>query len=194
MNQSTFDISEIKEKLIYYVLNALRDESDPSDDRLKEIISEIIGMDSSTAPLPLESKRELALSVFNSLRRLDVIEPLMEDPSITEIMVNGTDAIFTERAGVLSRWDKTFTSKEKLVDIVQRIVARCNRVANESNAIVDARLENGARVSVVMAPVALNGPILTIRRFPDHPITMEDLIRWGSVSRLGVSPVCPCGL
>ena len=140
MNQSTFDISEIKEKLIYYVLNALRDESDPSDDRLKEIISEIIGMDSSTAPLPLESKRELAQSVFNSLRRLDVIEPLMEDPSITEIMVNGPDKVFYERGGKLHKTDIKFKDADSLKTVISCFFANRNRPLNEANPISDLRL------------------------------------------------------
>ena len=100
---------------------------------------------------------------------------------MTEIMVNGPDAIFVERAGKLTKWDKTFTSGEKLEDVIQQIVGKCNRVVNESMPIVDARLDNGARVNAVIRPVALNGPILTIRRFPDTPITMEKLIALGSL-------------
>jgi pilus assembly protein CpaF len=91
-------------------------------------------------------------------------------------MVNGPDSVFIERDGRLIRWDKSFTSREKLEDVIQQIAGRCNRVINESRPIVDARLENGARVNAVIAPVALNGPILTIRRFPDRPLTLEDLI------------------
>lgn len=116
------------------------------------------------------------------MRKLDVLQELIEDESVTEIMVNGPDAIFVERAGKLTRWNKTFTSKEKLEDVIQQIVGRCNRVVNESMPIVDARLENGARVNAVVYPVALNGPILTIRRFPDDPITMEKLISLDSIT------------
>ena len=112
----------------------------------------------------------------------DVLQELIEDESVTEIMVNGPDAIFVERAGKLTRWNKVFTSREKLEDVIQQIVGRCNRVVNESSPIVDARLENGARVNAVVYPVALNGPILTIRRFPDDPITMEKLISLGSIT------------
>ena len=119
--------------------------------------------------------------MFHSVRKLDVLQELIEDETVTEIMVNGPDAIFVERAGKLSRWEKTFTSGEKLEDVIQQIVGKCNRVVNESMPIVDARLENGARVNAVVRPVALNGPILTIRRFPDTPITMEKLIALGSL-------------
>ena len=98
-------------------------------------------------------------------------------------MVNGPDAIFIERGGGLFKWEKTFTSREKLEDVIQQIVGKCNRVVNESMPIVDARLENGARVNAVVYPVALNGPILTIRRFPDTPVTMERLISLGSLPK-----------
>ena len=99
-----------------------------------------------------------------------------------EIMVNGTDNIFVEKAGRLFRWDKTFESREALNDVIQQIAAGSNRVVNEASPIVDARLENGSRVNIVMNPIALNGPVITIRRFPDHPIRMEDLIRFGSIT------------
>ena len=98
-------------------------------------------------------------------------------------MVNGPDTIFVERDGRLIRWHKSFTSAEKLEDVIQQIVGKCNRVINESMPIVDARLENGSRVNAVIYPVALNGPILTIRRFPEHPITMEKLIALGSITK-----------
>lgn len=132
--------------------------------------------------LSLKEKLELRQALFYSVRKLDVLQELIEDESVTEIMVNGPNAIFIERAGKLMRWNKSFTSGEKLEDVIQQIVGRCNRVVNESMPIVDARLENGARVNAVIRPVALNGPILTIRRFPDQPITMEKLITIGSLT------------
>jgi pilus assembly protein CpaF len=101
-------------------------------------------------------------------------------------MVNGTEGIFVERGGKLSKWEKCFSSTERLEDIAQQIVGRCNRIVNESVPIVDARLDNGARVNIVMPPVALNGPVITIRRFPDRPIGMEQLVRWNAVSREAV--------
>ena len=131
--------------------------------------------------LSLREKIQLRQELFHSVRKLDVLQELIEDETVTEIMVNGPDAIFVERSGKLSRWEKTFTSGEKLEDVIQQIVGKCNRVVNESMPIVDARLDNGARVNAVIRPVALNGPILTIRRFPDTPITMEKLIALGSL-------------
>ena len=111
-------------------------------------------------------EKQLRQELFYSVRKLDVLQELIEDETVTEIMVNGPDSIFVERKGKLTRWPKSFTDQEKLEDVIQQIVGKCNRIVNESSPIVDARLENGARVNVVVAPVALNGPILTIRRFP----------------------------
>ena len=118
-----------------------------------------------------------------SIRKLDFLQELIDDESVTEIMVNGPDAIFIEKNGRLYRAEERFESGEKLENVIQQIVASCNRVVNEASPIVDARLENGARVHVVLAPVALNGPILTIRRFPERPMRMEDLLRRQSLTQ-----------
>ena len=152
-----------------------------TDEEILEEIDTLILESMRDACLSLKEKVELRQELFHSVRKLDVLQELIEDETVTEIMVNGPDAIFVERAGKLSRWEKTFTSGEKLEDVIQQIVGKCNRVVNESMPIVDARLENGARVNAVVRPVALNGPILTIRRFPDTPITMEKLIALGSL-------------
>ena len=149
---------------------------------LKEIDELILGRLRKSC-IPLREKAELRQELFYSVRKLDVLQELIEDESVTEIMVNGPEAIFIERNGKLEKWEKSFTSQEKLEDVIQQIAGRCNRVINESMPIVDARLENGARVNAVIAPVALNGPILTVRRFPDRPVTMEKLISLGSLPR-----------
>ena len=149
---------------------------------LKEIDGLILGRLRESC-IPLKEKAELRQELFYSVRKLDVLQELIEDESVTEIMVNGPEAIFIERNGKLEKWEKSFTSQEKLEDVIQQIAGRCNRVINESMPIVDARLENGARVNAVIAPVALNGPILTVRRFPDRPVTMEKLISLGSLPR-----------
>lgn len=154
-----------------------------SDEEILDTIDELILDNMREACTSLKEKVELRQELFYSVRKLDVLQELIEDNSVTEIMVNGPDAIFIERGGKLTRWDKSFTSREKLEDVIQQIVGKCNRVVNESMPIVDARLEGGARVNAVIAPVALNGPILTIRRFPDDPITMEKLISLGSLPR-----------
>lgn len=152
-----------------------------TDEEILEEIDTLILERMRDSCLSLKEKVQLRQELFHSVRKLDVLQELIEDETVTEIMVNGPDAIFVERAGRLSRWEKTFTSGEKLEDVIQQIVGKCNRVVNESMPIVDARLENGARVNAVVRPVALNGPILTIRRFPDTPITMEKLIALGSL-------------
>ena len=152
-----------------------------TDEEILEEIDTLILERMRDSCLSLKEKVQLRQEVFHSVRKLDVLQELIEDETVTEIMVNGPDAIFVERAGKLSRWEKTFTSGEKLEDVIQQIVGKCNRVVNESMPIVDARLENGARVNAVVRPIALNGPILTIRRFPDTPITMEKLIALGSL-------------
>lgn len=153
-----------------------------TDGEILDIIDELILSQMRESCTALKEKVQLRQELFYSVRKLDVLQELIEDESVTEIMVNGPEAIFVERAGKLTRWHKSFTSREKLEDVIQQIVGKCNRVVNESMPIVDARLENGARVNAVIYPVALNGPILTIRRFPEHPITMEKLIELGSLS------------
>lgn len=154
-----------------------------SDEEILETIDGLILNKMRESCIALKEKVQLRQELFYSVRKLDVLQELVEDETVTEIMVNGPDTIFIERGGKLVRWPKAFTSKEKLEDVIQQIVGRCNRVVNESMPIVDARLDNGARVNAVIQPVALNGPILTIRRFPDRPITMEKLIDLGSITR-----------
>ena len=130
----------------------------------------------------MQNVRSFFSLLFYEVRRLGILEELIADNSVTEIMVNGTNDIFIEKNGAISKWDRHFESQEKLRSVIQQIVAKSNRVVNEASPIVDARLENGARVNVVMNPVAINGPILTIRRFPDDPITMKDLIGFTSIT------------
>lgn len=154
-----------------------------SDEEILEAIDGLILTNLRDSFTTLKEKVELRQELFYSVRKLDVLQELIEDETVTEIMVNGPDAIFVERKGKLKKWDKCFTSREKLEDVIQQIVGRCNRVVNEAMPIADARLENGARVNAVIQPVALNGPILTIRRFPDTPVTMEKLISLGSLPR-----------
>lgn len=154
-----------------------------SDEEMQELIDGLLIREGKKQPLSLKEKAWLRKELFHAVRKLDVLQELIDNADITEIMINGPEHIFIEQKGRLSRLEQNFESKEKLEDIIQQIVAACNRVVNESSPIVDARLENGARVNVVLSPVALNGPIVTIRRFPDRPIMMEDLIAFGSVPR-----------
>lgn len=151
------------------------------DEQILALIDELI-LQEGKKRISLAEKDRLQKELFYSVRRLDILQELLDDDTITEIMVNGPDHIFLERNGKMERWDGKFSTAEKLEDVIQQIVGRCNRVVNESMPIVDARLSNGDRVNVVVHPVALNGPILTIRRFPDKPIDMERLIRLGTLT------------
>ncbi len=153
-----------------------------SDEEIWELIDEMLVREGRENPLSLPERGRLRRELFHAIRKLDVLQELVDDPQITEIMINGPDKIFIERSGRLTESGLHFESAEKLQNVIQQIVSDCNRVVNEASPIVDARLENGARVNVVLNPVALNGPIVTIRRFPDKPITMEDLVSFGSVT------------
>lgn len=153
-----------------------------SDEEILEMIDEMLTRESKAMPLALKEREQMRRELFHAIRKLDVLQELIDAPEITEIMINGPDHIFIEQAGRLHRSSLRFESREKLQNVIQQIVAECNRVVNEASPIVDARLKNGARVNVVLNPVALNGPIVTIRRFPEYPITMEDLVSFGSVS------------
>ncbi len=164
------------------VLKSLDFSKEISDEELFELIDTELGNFLRNKALPVSAKKSLRMNVYHSIRKLDVLQSLVDDPSITEIMVNGTDKIFIEKEGKICELELHFESRQRLEDVVQQIVASCNRVVNESSPIVDARLENGSRVNVVLAPIALNGPIVTIRRFPDQPITMKKLIELGSIS------------
>ena len=155
---------------------------DMPDEEILALIDELIAQTDPARRMRYADRSHLRTQLFNSVRRLDILQELIDDDSVTEIMVNGTDSIYVERSGRLAKWEKHFTSREKLQDIVQAIVAVSNRVANESVPIVDARLKKGERVNIVMNPVAIEGPVITIRRFPDRPIRMEDLIAWGSIT------------
>ena len=154
----------------------------PDTEVLDMIDEGITGSNVYARTLTVEEKKLLRQELFHAIRRLDVLQDLLEDPTVTEIMVNGPDHLFAERSGELVPCPRTFSSAEKLENVIQVIVGSCNRVVNASSPIVDCRLGNGDRVNVVLPPVAVNGPILTIRRFPERPITMDDLLSWGSIS------------
>lgn len=177
------DYGEIKQELRRRVLEQLNYSREQPDNEVMEIIDEVLLEEQLLRLLPVRESHRLRTELFYSLRRLDILQSLIEDPEVTEIMINGPNSIFVERAGHLQELDIRFESEEKLQDVIQQIVAGCNRIVNEASPIVDARLSGGARVNIVMNPIALNGPIVTIRRFPDNPITLEELIRWESLSR-----------
>lgn len=174
------------EELIRTARQRVRERLDLSRDLTDEEVLELIDQEifslSDESYLLLEEKRKLRRELFNSMRRLDMLQELIEDPEITEIMVNGYRDIFLEKRGRIFRWERSFSSRQKLEDVVQQIVSFSNRSVSKASPIADARLQDGSRVNVVLDPVALNGPVITIRRFPKEPIRMASLVEWESVS------------
>ena len=154
-----------------------------SDEEIMNQIDDLIVSASKSIYLSGYRKLMMKQELFNSVRRLDLLQELVDDKEISEIMVNGAGDIFYERNGYMYRWEKSFDSNEKLEDVIQQIVAGANRQVNEASPIVDARLSDGSRVNVVLKPIALNGPILTIRKFPEKPMDMDGLIREGTITQ-----------
>ncbi|MBR0165059.1 MAG: CpaF family protein [Lachnospiraceae bacterium] len=165
---------------VFHVLDPGRD---TSDEEMYALIDRSMAQNTYVRQMSVAQRRMIRRDVFASIRELDVLQPLLDDPEVTEIMVNGPEHIFVEREGRLMKHEAAFSSAQKLEDVIQQIVAGCNRVVNESSPIVDARLADGSRVNIVLRTIALNGPVITIRRFPKERITMEHLIRFGSVTK-----------
>lgn len=176
------EYTELKKELGRKIRERMDFGRDFTDEEVEEVIDDVVLEQDNRAVYPIELRRRLKKELFDSLRRLDILQIFVEDSSVTEIMINGMNHIFIEQAGRLRELNIGFESMEKLQDVIQQIVAGCNRVVNEASPIVDARLSDGSRVNIVMNPVALNGPIITIRRFPDKPITIQQLILGDSIS------------
>ena len=177
-------MTEMQENMITTVRKKILEEleylGEVSDEKIEEMICSELNILRSKVYISFADRVQLGKLIYNSLRRLDILQELIDDPDITEIMINGPSSIFIEREGSLIKIEQHFESVEKLKSIIQQIVSKCNRVVNESSPIVDARLDNGSRVNVVLNPIALNGPILTIRRFPKIPLSIDRLIEIGS--------------
>lgn len=155
---------------------------DITDDELYQAIDRCIYEESREKIISIRQKEELRSRLYNSIKKLDILQELLDDDEITEIMVNGTECIFYEKQGRIKKWDRQFESEEKLADIAQRIAAMSNRMVNEASPIVDTRLNDGSRVNIVLPPVAIDGPVITIRKFYDTPLTIERLIELGSIT------------
>ncbi len=176
-------MEELKKRLREEVVTSFDYSEEITEEDLYRRIDQVIVQASKENFLTLEKKENLRRELFSSIRGLDILEELLEKESITEIMINGAEDIFLEERGRLYRWDRRFESKQKLEDIIQQIVAKANRIVNEASPIVDARLSDGSRVNVILPPVALNGPIVTIRKFSKTPFTMEKLINIGAITK-----------
>ena len=177
---------EIKRELEQRVLEMMDYSRETSDEEVCDMIDQLFMREESLRICTAEERRQLKKDIFCALRRLGILQNLLEDKEVTEIMINGPSHLFAERNGRLEKLEEQFESADKLLQIIQKIVAGCNRSVNEASPIVDARLADGSRVNVVLAPVAINGPIVTIRRFFDKPVTMEQLLSWGSITEEAV--------
>lgn len=157
-------------------------EKEGSDIQVKRQIYEVLSAETRRKYIPVQKRVQMGRRLFNSLRRLDILQPMLEDPEVTEIMVNGPEHIYVERQGRLYRARARFESRQRLEDVIQQIVGQVNRRVNELVPIVDARLADGSRINVILPPIALNGPILTIRKFRSQPITLQEMIQWGTLT------------
>ncbi len=180
MRQNREELAQTLRKRVQERLDLSRE---LTDEEVQELIDEEILHRNRESYLLLEEKLQLKKELFNSMRRLDMLQELIEDPDVTEIMVNGPRDIFVEKNGRIRRWEQSFSSREKLEDVVQQIVSYCNRSVSKASPIADARLADGSRVNIVLDPVALNGPVVTIRRFPKEPVRMQKLLEWGSLNK-----------
>ena len=174
-------MQQVTQEIREHVLEKLDMQFEVSDEELEQIIFDELTHYGRQNILTMREKEQLLQRVFNSIRRLDILQELLDDESITEVMVNGTNGIFFEKNGEIREWERHFTSREKLMDVVQQIAGASNRIVNESNPILDTRLSDGSRVNIVMEPASVDGAILSIRKFPKHPMTMEQLIQWGAI-------------
>ncbi len=178
---------EGREKLIREIRKTINEnidfKKDNSDDEVRELITGAVFEKARQTYIGIKDKQDIIETLFNAVRKLDILQPILDDNTITEIMINGPDNIFIERQGSISKLDICFESKEKLEDVIQSIVSKVNRTVNEASPIVDARLQDGSRVSVVLPPIALSGPTMTIRKFSEKPITIEQLISYNSISK-----------
>lgn len=154
-----------------------------SDEQLYAVVDECIFEKSRSRVIAISKREKLRVRLFNAIKKLDILQELLEDDDITEIMINGCNDIFVEKNGRITRCDIVFESRERLTEVAQKIAAMSNRIVNEARPIVDTRLEDGSRVNIVLPPAAIDGPVITIRKFYDEPLTIEKLISINSISK-----------
>jgi len=171
------------ERIRKRVFECFEPDRELEDQELYTYIDEAILQENKNSIISMSQREKFRIEIFNSMKRLDILQELLDDNSITEIMINGYRNIFVERSGKISKWEKEFQSKEKLEDIAQKIAGKSNRIVNESTPIVDTRLSDGSRVNIVLSPVAIEGPVITIRKFYKMPITIEKLIELKSITK-----------
>ena len=172
----------LRERLRFQIINKMDFTREVSDEEIRELIREEIILLGHEVNMTLEEKLNLEQEVFNSLRKLDVLQDLLDEDDISEIMINGANSIYIEKNGVIEKSNLTFSSEEKLYDVIQQIVSMNNRIVNESSPIVDTKLPDGSRVNVILSPISLDHATVTIRKFPKEKITMDKLVAWSSLS------------
>ncbi len=173
---------ELNDKIRSIVLEEMDLSRDVSDEEIEDLIGTIASRELKNKNISLKERIELEKSVFHSLRKLDVLQELVDDKEVTEIMVNGPNNIFYEKNGQIYKYHGCFSSEEKMQDVIQQIVGRHNRVVNQATPIVDSRLQDGSRVNIVLSPISIDGSAISIRKFPEQPFTIEQLIEIGSIS------------
>lgn len=176
-------LEEKKQKLVEDVARQLEGQKDVDEDTIKTCAAEVLERTLNGEYMTIKEKRELISYVLNNIKRLGILQPILDDPSVTEVMINGPDCIFVEKNGRLYRRPERFESNKQLEDIIQKIVANVNRTVDSLHPICDARLLDGSRVNIVLPPIALNGATVTIRRFPEKVINFNDLIAWGAITK-----------
>ena len=176
-------MDKVIERIRKRVFECVEPDRDLEDKELYTYIDEAILQENKSTIVSMSQREKYRIEIFNSMKRLDILQELLDDNSITEIMINGYRNIFVERSGKISKWEKEFQSKEKLEDIAQKIAGKSNRIVNESTPIVDTRLSDGSRVNIVLSPVAIEGPVITIRKFYKEPITIDKLVELKSVTK-----------
>lgn len=175
-------MQEVREEIRRRTLERLNLSEELADEQVLAEIEAVILEYGRESYLPLEKKCRLKQEIFHAIRGLDILEELLQDEAVTEIMVNGHRSIFYEKEGRLFQWEKEFSSEERLRDVIQKMAAGANRIVNEASPVADTRLPDGSRVNIVLPPVSLDGPAVTIRKFSKAPYTMERLIQMGALS------------
>lgn len=176
------ELEELRKEVTAKTRRFVEGQKDVSDEVIKDTANKFLVELLGDTYISVSERLEIINYVFNSMRKYGILQPILDDKSITEIMINGPDNIFIEKSGRLYKLKEKFKDQRELEDIIQQIVYKVNRTVDSSNPICDARLEDGSRVNIVLAPIALNGPIVTIRKFPEKVISFEDLISWGAIS------------
>ena len=177
------NIEELKKRLREEIVSSFDYSQDITEEDLYRKIDQVIVRESKEFFLTLAGKETLRRELFAAIRGLDILEEALEKESVTEIMINGAKDIFLEENGVLRRWEKQFESEQKLMDLIQQMVGRTNRMVNEANPCVDTRLPDGSRVNIILPPVALDGPVVTIRKFSKKPFSMQRMVELGTISQ-----------